>query len=174
MNRKTILKMTRLSVLLALGVILNYFETFFLPTAYIAPGMKLGLANAIGLIVLYFYGESEFWTIGFLRVLLSALFTGFGFAFYISLSGFLLSAFATTIAKQARVFSIFGLSFISAVFHGIGQVVMVAVLYESIFMLNYLPVLMVSGLLAGWLVALIAKEVLERLPQFDGLSPSEE
>jgi uncharacterized membrane protein len=40
---------------------------------------------------------------------------------------------------------------------------MVTVLYESIFMLNYLPVLSVSGLVTGLLIALIAREALRRI-----------
>ena len=52
---------------------------------------------------------------------------------------------------------------VAAVFHGLGQVVMVTYLYESIYMLNYLPILMTSGILAGLFIAWIAKEVLERL-----------
>ena len=163
MNRKRILKLTRLSVLLAMGVILNYIETFFIPTAFIAPGIKLGLANGVGLIVLYYFGDVEFLSIGFLRVLLSGLFTGFGFAFFIGLSGFVVSALLVIIAKHLWLFSIFGLSMIAAVFHGFGQIVMVTYLYQSIYMLNYLPILMLSGIIAGLFIAWITKEVLERL-----------
>ncbi len=163
MNRQRILQLTRLSVLLAMGVILNYIETFFIPTAFIAPGIKLGLANGVGLIVLYYFGDTEFLTIGVLRVILSGLFTGFGFAFLIGLSGFFVSALMVIIAKYFQLFSIFGLSMIAAVFHGFGQILMVTYLYESIYMLNYLPILMVTGLIAGLFIAWITKEVLERL-----------
>lgn len=163
MNRLRILKLTRLAVLLAMGVILNYIETFFIPTAFIAPGIKLGLANGVGLIVLYYFGDIEFLSIGFLRVLLSGLFTGFGFAFFIGLSGYAVSALLILVAKHLQLFSVFGLSMIAAVFHGFGQIIMVTYLYQSIYMLNYLPVLMFTGILAGLFIAWITKEVLERL-----------
>ena len=77
---------------LALGVVLNIIESL-LPVLIPVPGVKLGIANTIGLIVLYFYGAKEYILIGFLRVLLVALLrTGIGStAFLLSLSGWLIS-----------------------------------------------------------------------------------
>jgi heptaprenyl diphosphate synthase len=51
----------------------------------------------------------------------------------------------------------------SAVFHGVGQILMVAWLYQTILMINYLPVLIVSGLLAGLVVAKLSQQVLLRI-----------
>ena len=156
-------KMTRLAILLALGVIINYMEHVLLPTSFIAPGVKLGLANTIGLIVLYFFGAKEFLAIGVLRVVMTALFTGFGFNFFISLSGWGLSTLIVLILFVQNKLSIIGLSMVSAVFHGIGQVIMVSILYESLLMLNYLPILSVTGIVSGLLIAIITKEVLRRI-----------
>ncbi|MFA6370943.1 MAG: Gx transporter family protein, partial [Bacilli bacterium] len=61
--------------------------------------------------------------------------------------------------------SIFGLSMISAVMHGLGQVIVVAIIYQSIYMFAYFPALVVSGLVSGWLIALISREVLRRIPE---------
>ncbi len=163
MKMSPIRRMTRLAILLALGVILNYMEHVLLPTAFIAPGVKLGLANTVGLIVLYFFGVPEFLFIGFLRILMTSLFTGFGFNFFIALSGWGLSSLFVVIAYYGNKFSIFGLSMISAVLHGIGQVIMVSLLYESVYMLNYLPILSGAGIISGLLIALIAKEALRRI-----------
>jgi len=156
-------KMTRLAILLALGVIINYMEHVLLPTSFIAPGVKLGLANTIGLIVLYYFGVKEFVAIGFLRVVMTALFTGFGFNFFISLSGWGLSTLIVLILYAQNKLSIIGLSMVSAVFHGIGQVIMVSILYESMLMLNYLPILSVTGIISGLMIAVITKEVLRRI-----------
>ena len=73
MNRKT-RKLVRLSFFLAASVLLNYIEAVLLQFPSIAPGVKLGLANCVGLVVLYFYGPVDFFSVGFLRVLLVALF----------------------------------------------------------------------------------------------------
>ncbi|MFA6617207.1 MAG: Gx transporter family protein, partial [Bacilli bacterium] len=69
-------KLVRLALFLAIGVILNIIERAI--NIPLLPGMRLGLANTIGLIVLFFYGPLEFVLIGFLRVLLASLYGGFG------------------------------------------------------------------------------------------------
>ena len=77
-------KITRLAMLLALGVLLNYTEAVLLPTAFISPGVKLGLANTVGLIVLYLYDDKTYMFYGLMRVMMTSLFTGFGFNFLIA------------------------------------------------------------------------------------------
>lgn len=156
-------QLTRFSMLLALGVILNYIEVMFIPTAFIAPGVKLGMANAVGLIVLYLFKEKEFVIFGLLRVLLTALFTGFGFGFFIGLSGYLVSTMIVILVVQTKSLSIFGLSLIGAVSHGVGQIIMVTYLYQTPYMMNYLPLLIVTGMIAGLVIAYLSKEVLIRL-----------
>ncbi|MGA0875873.1 MAG: Gx transporter family protein [Bacilli bacterium] len=163
MNHQRIQKLTRLAMLLALGVLLNYAEAVLLPTAFIAPGVKLGIANTVGLMVLYLEDDQTFFFYGFMRILMTSLFTGFGFNFLIALSGWFTASLAVILAKRSQQLSIFGLSLVSAVLHGVGQILMVMVLYQSVFMLNYLPVLIVSGFLAGLLVASVSQQVLLRL-----------
>jgi heptaprenyl diphosphate synthase len=163
MNKQSIQKITRLAVLLAIGVIINYLEAIILPLAFIAPGVKLGLANTIGLIVLYYFGLKEFISIGFLRVVLTALFTGFGFNFLIALSGWVLATVVVIIFYYLKRLSIFGLSMTSAVMHGVGQIIMVAILYQTRYMINYLPILFFTGIASGLIIAIIAREVLIRV-----------
>ena len=69
------------ALFLAIAVIANYIE-HLIPLPFMYPGVKLGLANAVGLIVLYYLGRKAYSVFGILRVLLSAvLFTGFGSSF---------------------------------------------------------------------------------------------
>ena len=155
-------KLVRLALFLAIGVILNIIERAI--NIPLLPGMRLGLANTIGLIVLFFYGPLEFVLIGFLRVLLASLYGGFGVSFFISLAGWGLSSLVILGLYFFKKLSIFGLSMISAVMHGLGQVIVVAIIYQSIYMFAYFPALVVSGLVSGWLIALISREVLRRIP----------
>ena len=163
MMNSSIQKITRLAILLALGVIINYGEAVLLPLAFIAPGVKLGLANTIGLIVLYYYGPKEFVSIGFLRVILTALFTGFGFNFYIALAGWILATIIVIIFYSWQRLSIFGLSMVSAVMHDVGQIMMVAILYQTIYVINYLPILFFTGVVSGLIIAFIARELVTRV-----------
>jgi len=130
------------------------------------PGVKLELANSIGLILLALYGPAEFVAIGLLRVLLSGTFSGFGTSFMLSLSGFLVSSAIVLISYVFNKLSIYGLSLLSAVTHGVGQVVVIALMYENVLMLNYLIVMMISGIITGLLIAALAKIVILRLKMF--------
>ena len=65
--------LARYSIFLAIAVIFSYIEHLVV-LPFIFPGAKLGLANAVGLIILYIYGRDKYVLFGFLRVLLSAFF----------------------------------------------------------------------------------------------------
>ncbi len=157
-------KMTKLALFLAVGIILNIVE-HLIPIPMPVPGVKLGLANTIGLSVLYYFGPIEFILIGLLRVLLVGVtYTGlFSISFLLSLSGWALSTLIILIIYPTKKFSIYGLSITSAIFHGVGQILMVMILYSSYNLILYLPILMFSGVISGALTALVTSLVLSKL-----------
>ena len=160
-SSKTIKKITRLSLFLALGIILNLVESM-IPLPIAIPGVKLGLANTIGLVILYYYSPKEYISIGFLRVLIVGLLrTGlFSVAFILSLSGWFLSTLIVVIFYYLKKFSIYGLSCVSAVFHGVGQMIAVSIIYNTFGLVMYYPILMISGIITGLLTALLTSLVL--------------
>ena len=164
MKNNSTKKIVRLSLFLALGVVLNIIESM-LPVLIPVPGVKLGIANTIGLIVLYYYGPKEYTLIGFLRVILVALLrTGIGsISFILSLSGWLLSTIFVLLIHLIKKVSIFGLSMSSAVMLGVGQIIMVIFIYSLPEMINYLPILIVSGIISGNVLALLCSELLKKL-----------
>src|SRR5574344_609326 len=103
-----------ISVLFALSVILNIIESFFPFFNGSLPGMKLGLANSIVLLIIYIYGFKEAICMSILRVfLVGILRTGlFNFAFFFSLTGALLSTTMMYLAKKYTKLSIIGVSII--------------------------------------------------------------
>ena len=131
-------KIIRLAIFLALGIVFNIVESL-LPLPIPLPGVRLGLANTMGLIVLYYYSPKEFLAIGFLRVFFVGLLrTGIGsVAFTLSLSGWALSSLIVLIVYFFHKVSIYGLSIISAIFHSVGQIVMVMILYDVPSLLDY-------------------------------------
>ena len=71
-------KIARLAIFLALGIVLNIIESM-IPLPIAIPGIRLGLANTMGLIVLYFYSPKDYIILGGLRVFFVALLrTGLG------------------------------------------------------------------------------------------------
>ena len=140
MNRtnKIIKTTSLLALFLALSVLLNFVE-HQIPMLVSIPGVKLGIANTMGLIVLYFFGKFEYGLIGFFRVLLAGLlFTGlFSSTFFLSFSGWFLSTIVCIILVSTKKLSIYSLSIASAIFHGIGQTICAAIYYSSIYRAMY-------------------------------------
>ena len=162
-------KIVRLAIFLALGIVLNIIETM-IPLPIAIPGIRLGLANTMGLIVLYFYNPKEYLIIGLLRVFLVGLLrTGLGsVAFFLSLAGWFLSSIITLFIYFAKKASIYGLSISSAIFHQVGQIIVVMIIYQLPSMINYLPVLLVSAIISGFLVAFISSKILDLLRKIFG------
>ena len=144
-NSQRIKKITQLSLFLAMGIILNIVESM-IPLPISIPGVKLGLANTIGLVVLYYYSPKEYFFVGFLRVLIVGLIRSgiFSISFSLSLAGWFLSSLVSLILYKCKIFSIYGLSISSAVFHGIGQMIVVMIIYNSYGLIMYLPILIIT------------------------------
>lgn len=158
-------KLVRMALLLSFALIINYLESL-VPLPIPLPGVKIGLANCIGLMVLFCFSKKDYVFFNVLKVVMVALLrTGFGTAFFISTLGTLLSTIATLLVYRFTKSSIYGLSIIGALFHSLGQVLMVMVLYSNIYMINYLPILEVISIISGCLTAFISANILERLPK---------
>lgn len=158
-------KLVRMALLLSLALIINFIESL-VPLPIPLPGVKLGLANCIGLMVLYCFNKKDYVFFNVLKVVMVALLrTGFGTAFFISSMGTLLSTIATLLIHKFTKSSIYGLSIIGALFHSLGQVLMVMLLYDNVYMINYLPILEIISIISGCLTAFISANVLEKLPK---------
>lgn len=169
MRNSNVTRIAALSMFLALAVLLNYVENL-IPIVIPIPGVKLGLANTMNLIVLYFFGRHNYFLIGFLRVLLiSILFNGlFTNGFFLSMSGFFLSSICVLLFSISKHLSLFSLSIISAIAHGTGQIICSVFLFAlptgpNLYYFTYLPILIISGLITGVLIAYISKLTISKL-----------
>lgn len=160
---RNVRKMTTLTMLLALGVIFHYVEGMIeLPSI---PGVRFGFANIIGLIALYVLGPKEMFQINLSRVVFGSLLSGrfLSTGFFLSLCGVISCSLISVYAYKKSPLSIFGLSVLSGVFHGIGQILCVMVIYNTTAMIYYLPVLTLSavptGLFTGYVAYLVLKHI---------------
>jgi heptaprenyl diphosphate synthase len=157
-------KLVKISLLLAFALIINFLESL-VPLPIPLPGVKIGLANCIGLMVLFCFDKKDYVVFNVLKVIMVALLrTGFGTAFFISSLGTLLSTTVTLLVYKFSKASIYGLSIAGALFHSLGQVLMVMLLYSNVYMINYLPVLEIVSIISGCLTAFITALLLEKLP----------
>lgn len=149
-------------VFTALALIFSYVETL-IPIHLGIPGVKLGLANLIIVITLYKMGTKEAYILSIVRVVLAGFIFGNMFSILYSMSGGLLSLSVMTLLKKTDKFSVMGISMAGGVFHNVGQLLMAAIVLESLSITYYLPVLLISGVLTGFLIGFIANEMLKRL-----------
>ena len=163
MGTRKIHKMMRLTMLLALAIILHYAESMIeLPAI---PGIRLGFANIMGLIALYMFGPLEMIGVNYGRVILASLLNGriFTTGFWLSLTGVSLATGSAILFKKFSKCSILGVSIISGVFHGIGQILIVCYIYQQIGMIYYLPILTIVAIPTGLFTGYIAYLTLTRL-----------
>ena len=137
-------------------MIFSYIETL-VPISFGIPGVKLGLANLIIVIALYKIPLREVYVLSIVRVLLSGVLFGNYFSIAYSLAGGLLSLTVMALLKKAGGFSVIGISIAGGVCHNIGQLV------ETFAMSYYMPVLLVAGLITGFLIGVVADQVLRRI-----------
>lgn len=158
-------ELVKYAIFLAIAVIASYIEHLVV-LPFLFPGAKLGLANTIGLIILYIFGKEKYVVFGLLRVLLSALlFNGFGTTFLISLGGNIFASIITIALLFNKKISIYGLSVNGAIFHGIGQIIVVSIIYQTVQMFNYAIILTISGIISGLLMAMVTKVVINKIPR---------
>lgn len=146
----------------ALAILMGYVE-LLIPMPILIPGVKLGLANVIIVIMLYFMDAKSAFFVSLIRVLLSGLlFAGFAGLLY-SLSGAMLSFAVMVLLKRTERFSIVGVSVAGGVFHNVGQIVVAALVVENVRMAYYLPFLLVSGVVTGIVIGIVAQTALKYL-----------
>lgn len=162
-DRRTDIKKTAyFGMYTALALIFSYVENL-IPIPIGIPGAKLGLANLITVFALYHIGKREALLLSLIRIVLSGFMFGNLFAILYSLAGGLVSFGCMVCLKHFRGFSIIGVSIGGGVSHNIGQLFVAALVLRSIQIIHYLPVLMLAGLISGFLIGIVAKEVLDRI-----------
>lgn len=147
---------------LALALILSYVESL-VPIALGIPGVKLGLANLITVIVLYRIGAREAFLLSLLRVTVAGFLFGNLFAILYSMAGACASLAVMVLLKRIGTFSIIGVSIAGGVFHNIGQLVVAMLVLQSASLVYYFAVLMIAGLVTGFLIGILSMETMKRL-----------
>ncbi len=153
-------KLTVLSMCCALAMILSYVESF-VPTPL--PGIKLGLANAVTVFLIYTLGAPSAAAVAAVRIFLSTLLFGaFPTALIFSFSGFVFSFLVMIAAKKFLPFGKVGVSVLGGVFHNLGQTVAACLVMQTSELMVYFIPLLVSGTVAGVAVGLVSGLVIKK------------
>jgi heptaprenyl diphosphate synthase len=146
-------------MMLSVSIVLSIVESFI---PVFIPGVKIGLANVVTLIIMYLYGEKDAFLVLILRIVLVGILRGtiFSVTFYLSLSGGLSAYLLMFTFKQLRVFSMIGVSIMGAFGHSVGQIAMAIFLIERKELIYYLPYILVLSIITGVLTGMIANRSL--------------
>lgn len=155
-------KLALFAMFTAVALIFSYMETL-IPVYPAIPGIKLGLANIVTIVVLNRYGVRDTVLISFVRIILSALLFGNLTVMLYSLAGAACSIIIMWLFLKLHFFSLTGISILGGVSHNIGQLLVAAVLIENQNILSYAPVLLITGTVAGIAVGIAASFIIKSI-----------
>ena len=155
-------KMALLGVLTAGAIVIAILESF-IPSIGI-PGVKLGLANIVILVILYELGIIEAVVVNLLRVLVVGLVrsTFLSMGFFMSLTGAVLSlGIMILFYLLIKKFSIIGVSVIGSIFHVTGQILIAMIYLGTTYIVLYLPIIGLTAIATGIFVGIVSQLIIK-------------
>jgi heptaprenyl diphosphate synthase len=159
--KRNLTYLTYMAILTTFAVVIHTVEAA-LPLPMPVPGVRLGLANIITLLVIVLYGLRSGLLVSVLRTILGSLLTGgfLGFGFWLSLSGgvaaCLVMAPAVALAKRGYL-SLLSVSVLGAAAHNLAQLAVASAIIASRALLQgYYPLLLLLAVPTGIFTGLAA------------------
>ena len=162
MRGKNFGRVAKCGMMVALAFLLSYIE-FLIPIPTGIPGVKLGLANLVIFAALYLTDVRNAFIIMVVRVILTALTFGNMFYGLFSIAGGVLSLLLMLLCKKKNLFSKVGVSIVGGVSHNVAQILVAMLVLETPELVWYLPVLLLSGTVAGAVIGIVGGLLLERI-----------
>jgi heptaprenyl diphosphate synthase len=158
-------KLTTLSALIAVAMILSYIESL-IPAFVAVPGVKIGLSNIATVFALYTLGPTYAVCVSVIRVFLSALLFGNFVSMIYSLSGAALALLFMILLKRLNFFSSVGVSVVGGVSHNAGQIIAGCIVMENAAISLYIIPLVISGTISGVVIGIISGLLVERIRKY--------
>ena len=160
-NKINAKRLCLLSSLCVLSLGLSYLETL-LPTAFIAPGIKLGLANAAAVVLIYKKDFKGAVMISAVRIILSSLLFSGAFSAVFSLAGAAVSLSLCYILAKSGKFSVVAVSAAGGASHNLAQAA-VALFTVGKAVIYYLPALIIAGTASGAVIGALCYMILKKI-----------
>ena len=154
-------RIAKMGLLLALGMILSYAELLF-PIVPSVPGIKIGLANMLVVLLIYSYGSYAGILYQTVRLLLTASLFGNVFSCVYSLAGAAFSMAVMLICRKGKWLDIPGVSMMGGVAHNLGQRVAAYFFVQNNAIGWYLPILLIAGAVSGYVIGIVSEILLKR------------
>ncbi len=158
-------KLTLLSLLSALALVLSFAENMLLPDIPFLPvGAKPGLSNIVTMFTASFYGFSGAIYITLIKGLF-ALITRGATAAVMSLGGGVLSTavMCLMIKKEGKNLSYIGIGVLSAAVHNMGQLFAACLITGTESLLSYGKYLLLFGLVTGFVTGTVLELTLPKI-----------
>ena len=150
------------ALLVTVMLMLGYVESL-VPTG--VPGVKLGLSNSVLILAIVWLGIPTAFALMVMKVLLSGfLFAGVNAMMY-AFAGGLLSMIVMSVLYKTKAFSLTPIAMAGAVAHNVGQVTLAMLILQTGKLVYYLAILMLAGLVTGFVTGSIAAILIRRLPR---------
>ncbi len=153
-----------LSLLTAAALILSIIEGM-IPLPYIAPGAKLGLSNVVILTVVVVFGFKDALLVVIIRSILLMLIATNPITFIYSIVSGIVSTIVMSIGCKylSKMFSLIGISVLGAMAHNATQITVAAILFSTVNLYYYLPVLSLVSIFTGCFVGYTAIFITDNL-----------
>ena len=158
------------ALLVTVMLMLGYVESL-VPTG--VPGVKLGLSNSVLILAIVWLGIPTAFALMVMKVLLSGfLFAGVNAMMY-AFAGGLLSMIVMSVLYKTKAFSLTPIAMAGAVAHNVGQVTLAMLILQTGKLVYYLAILMLAGLVTGFVTGSIAAILIRRYPVSTSLTPTQ-
>ena len=154
-------KVALYGILTSIALILVFLESLF-SLSFIAPGVKLGLANSIALLLLCFNDFKGALLVNITRILLSALLFSSPFSLVFSFTAGIISVMLMQLLSGIKSVSAIGLGIAGAAVHNSVQLTVASLLFGRA-VWYYLPFLLVSALISGGMIGTLSLIIFKKI-----------
>jgi heptaprenyl diphosphate synthase len=158
-------RVTFLGLSIALAMILSFVESQ-IPALVAIPGIKVGLPNIVMVFLLYRVGWKETVIVSIIRIILVSMLFGNVQTLTFSIAGAVLSLLGMILLKKLNLFSCITVSIMGGVLHNVGQILAACFWTQTAQIAYYLPVLLISGTIAGSLIGILAGMMVKRMEKW--------
>jgi heptaprenyl diphosphate synthase len=158
-------KIALCGMLSAVAIVISSLERFIPLQAIIPlPGLKLGLANCVLILALYWLDLKSTAAILFIKcTVVCLLFSGFSSFAYSFVGGILAVISMWALLKFKNIFSVYGISIAGASIFNFGQITVSAIILGSIYIFSYLPYLLLASVFTGALTGIISNIIIKNV-----------
>lgn len=158
-------RVTFLGLSIALAMILSFVE-HQIPALVAIPGIKVGLPNIVMIFLLYRVGWKETVIVSIIRIILVSMLFGNIQTMTFSIAGAVLSLAGMILLKRLNCFSCITVSIVGGILHNIGQIIAAVFWTSTAQIAFYLPVLLISGTVAGTLIGILGGMMIKRMEKW--------